>query len=279
MTTAKEEAPAKRSVEVEIEVPGTPEEVWQAIATGPGITAWFVPTDVEEREGGESVSHFGEGPEMDSKGVVAVWEPPRRVVFEAANWMPGAPPLAVEHLVEARGGGTCVVRLVTSLFTSRADWDDQLDSMKTGWASYLEILKLYLTHFPGRRCSSFSVSSGTELPLDRAWEALRGALGLDGAAEGERAVAAAEGGPALAGVVERVGENRVVLRVDQPGPGIAIVSVFACPGVVTYVHLYLYGDEAAAVAAREQKSWRAWMEERFPAIGPAVEAGASTAGG
>ena len=53
MTTVKEAAPAMRSVAVEVEVPGTPEEVWQAIATGPGITAWFVPTEVEEREGGE----------------------------------------------------------------------------------------------------------------------------------------------------------------------------------------------------------------------------------
>jgi hypothetical protein len=34
----------RRWVQVEVEVPGTPEEVWQAIATGPGISSWFVPT-------------------------------------------------------------------------------------------------------------------------------------------------------------------------------------------------------------------------------------------
>ena len=28
----------RRSVQAETEVPGTPEEVWAAIATGPGIT-------------------------------------------------------------------------------------------------------------------------------------------------------------------------------------------------------------------------------------------------
>ena len=38
----KEEASGRRSVQVEIEVSGTPEEVWQAIATGPGISSWFV---------------------------------------------------------------------------------------------------------------------------------------------------------------------------------------------------------------------------------------------
>jgi hypothetical protein len=34
----------RRSVQVEVEVPGTPEEeVWQAIATGPGISSWLCP--------------------------------------------------------------------------------------------------------------------------------------------------------------------------------------------------------------------------------------------
>ena len=40
--SVKKEANGRRSVQIEIEVPGTPEEVWQAIATGPGISSWFV---------------------------------------------------------------------------------------------------------------------------------------------------------------------------------------------------------------------------------------------
>ena len=39
--SVKKEASGRHSVQVEVEVPGTPEEVWQAIATGPGISAWF----------------------------------------------------------------------------------------------------------------------------------------------------------------------------------------------------------------------------------------------
>ncbi len=42
--SVKQEAGGRRSVQVDVEVPGTPEEVWQAIATGPGISSWFVPT-------------------------------------------------------------------------------------------------------------------------------------------------------------------------------------------------------------------------------------------
>ena len=43
----KEESSGRRSVQVENEVPGTPEEVWQAIATGPGISSWFVASTAE----------------------------------------------------------------------------------------------------------------------------------------------------------------------------------------------------------------------------------------
>jgi hypothetical protein len=47
----KKEPSGRRSIQIEIEVPGTPEEVWQAIATGPGISSWFVPTEFKERDG------------------------------------------------------------------------------------------------------------------------------------------------------------------------------------------------------------------------------------
>src|SRR5207237_6498700 len=49
--SVKKEASGRRSIQVQVEVPGTPEEVWQAIATGPGISSWFVPTEFEEKDG------------------------------------------------------------------------------------------------------------------------------------------------------------------------------------------------------------------------------------
>ena len=44
--SVNEGANGQRSVQVEAEVPGSPGEVWQAIASGPGISSWFVPTEV-----------------------------------------------------------------------------------------------------------------------------------------------------------------------------------------------------------------------------------------
>ncbi len=49
--SVKKEASGRRSVQVEVEVPGTPEEVGQTIATGPGISSWFVPAEFEMRDG------------------------------------------------------------------------------------------------------------------------------------------------------------------------------------------------------------------------------------
>ena len=57
-----------RSVQVEVEVPGSPEQVWQAIATGPGISSWFVPTEVEGRVGGAFSANFG--PAMESTSTI-----------------------------------------------------------------------------------------------------------------------------------------------------------------------------------------------------------------
>ncbi|CAH2400009.1 hypothetical protein [Mesorhizobium ventifaucium] len=37
----------KRWVEMEFITPGTPEQVWRAIATGPGNTAWFTKTTID----------------------------------------------------------------------------------------------------------------------------------------------------------------------------------------------------------------------------------------
>src|SRR5262249_39507806 len=124
--SVKKEPSGRRSVQVEVEVPGTPEEVWRAIATGPGISSWFVPTRSEERAGGEVVSNFGPG--MDSPSTIILWEAPKRFVAEGS--MGGSPTVATEWTVEARAGGKCVVRVVHSLFASTDDWGNQLDGLE-----------------------------------------------------------------------------------------------------------------------------------------------------
>src|SRR5688500_15437699 len=105
----KKDDSGKRWVEMHLLVPGTPEQVWQAMATGPGNTAWFTRTSIEERVGGSV--RFTFGPDAGSTGQVTQWQPPHRFGYEERDWMPGAPPVATEITIEARKGGQCAVRM------------------------------------------------------------------------------------------------------------------------------------------------------------------------
>ena len=51
--------PDRREIRMEMVLPGDPEEVWRAIATGPGISSWYVPHTVQERAGGAATARFG----------------------------------------------------------------------------------------------------------------------------------------------------------------------------------------------------------------------------
>ena len=264
------DASGRRYVQAEVEVPGTPEAVWQAIATGPGISSWFVPSEVDERVGGAAISHFGPG--MDSVATITAWDPPRRFAADSRDDMgPDDPTIATEWTVEARSGGTCLVRVVHSWFTSRDDWDEQFEGHSYGWLAFFRILRLYLTHFRGQPCSAFQLTGVAPEPKSEAWDGLTGPLGLVGAAVGQRRSTAA-GAPPLAGLVERVGEGEypeeLLLRLDQPAPGIA--HLFALPmggQVYLSIRFFLYGDQAPAAVARDEPLWQAWVNERFPAAG------------
>ncbi len=217
--SVKKEASGRRSIQIEIEVPGTPEDVWQAIATGPGISAWFVPAEFEE-EGGKPVAvTLDFGPGMESRSVVTAWDPPRVFARESAGWVPGSPPIATEFSVEARAGGVCVVRVVQSLFSSTDDWDGQLTGAEEGWPGIIRILRLYLTHFRGQRAAIMQLMAPVAAPPAQAWATLTAALGLNGVAAGQHWSAAA-GVPALSGVVEYVSDVPfgAMLRLDRPGP-------------------------------------------------------------
>ena len=101
--SVKKEASGRRSVQVEVEVPGTPEEVWQAIATGPGISSWFVPTEFEERDGKPVAVKLNFGPGMEStlrRDGLGPAADVRRARPTAG--CPGSPPIADEWSVEAR---------------------------------------------------------------------------------------------------------------------------------------------------------------------------------
>ena len=265
--SVKKEPSGRRYVQVEVEVPGTPEEVWRAIATGPGISSWFVPTEFEEVDGKPVAVKLDFGPGMESRSAVTTWDPPRKFGAESPGWAPGSPVIADEWSVEARAGGTCIVRVVHSLFAETDDWDNQLEGTESGWPGFFRILKIYLTHFRGQRSAMMQWIAPVPGTEAEAWEALTAALALKEASAGQHWTAPA-GVPALSGTVEHITQKpyTALLRFDRPGPGTAALSAcnFGGQSMVTF-NFYLYGDQAAATVARETPLWQAWIQERFPA--------------
>ncbi len=251
--------PQQRVIDLSVEVAGTPQEVWTAIATGPGISSWYVPTTVEEHQGGATTSRFGEGPEMLIPGCVTAWEPPHRVVFEGAE---GGPGMAFEWLVEARDGGSCVVRLVNSGFVAGTPWDDQYDGMAEGWRLFLHNLQLHLAHFPGEVATAMLPVATWSATCEAAWSRLTTALGVASAPQpGDRITPTATDVPPLAGIVVEAEPWRVSILLDEPAPGTAFI---ACEGVGDQtgvsVWQYLYGAAAADVISRDQPRWQDWLE-------------------
>ena len=214
-----------------VEVPGTPEQVWDAVATAKGMSAWFLPTEMEEREGGSL--HFTMGAEMGSDGRVTDWDPPHRIVYEE-DWAalmgkdPDAlSPLTSEFLVEAQSGGTCVVRVTSSGFGTGAEWESEFwEDMGTNWMPFFDNLRLYLAHFPGQEATQLEATESFTGDAEALWSTLHGALAL-----GEVGSTVEVRG--ATGTIERVGDRQVLIRLSAPVPG--MLSVFA----------YGYGDGTA----------------------------------
>ncbi|MDE0422833.1 MAG: SRPBCC domain-containing protein [Gammaproteobacteria bacterium] len=259
-------ASGRRSIQVEAAVPGTPEEVWEAIATGPGIGSWFYRTELEERVGG--VLKYHTGSEMiHVPATVTVWDPPRRFRHKGKDCGLEGPPTATEWTIEPRSRGRCLVRVVHSLFANTDEWDNYLERFEDGWPQALAILRLYLTHFRGQRATIARASGNHPGSVRDAWQVLLGKLDAVGLAPGDR-WALPEGGDAgLGGVLDEIRpEGRqpyLLLRLDEPAPGIAAASAYPVSArAAVMLNLYLYGDEGARAAGAEV-AWQAWVNACF----------------
>lgn len=250
-----------RSIELEVEVNGSPEEVWAAIATGPGISSWYVPHTVEEREGGAMTASFGPGPEMQVAGRVAAWDPPNRILFDGGEDVEG---MAFEWLIDAQDGGTCIVRLINTGFGTGAEWDAQYNGMAEGWRMFLFNLGQHLDHFGGDTATAMLASAAWDATQGNAWLRLKEALGVPPVpAVGDRVEVA--GAPPLAGIVVDTHPHRIALLLMEPAAGTGFLAVEGRGDQVEVsVWLYLYGPDASAVAEHDDPRWRKWLAEIAP---------------
>ena len=264
----RKEASGRRVAETSVEVSGTPEEVWKAIATSNGISSWFMPTTVEEHNGkGVSVS-VNVMPGMDFKSPIVEWNAPHSFTTTAEGFSEGAPPFATQWIVEARDGGKSVVRIVQSLFATTDDWDEHLNAGVDSMGGFFKTLQIYMEHFRNQHSAVHQFRAPAVGTDAESWDALTSAFGLKGMNVGQSFNAQA-GVPELRGVVEYFTSEPydALLRIEKPARGVAAVGIAGYPGGPSSVgfNLYLYGDDADASMARLVPVWEAWFQETFPA--------------
>jgi uncharacterized protein YndB with AHSA1/START domain len=249
-------------LEMRFELAASPEQVWDAIATAEGISSWFLPTELDGREGGAIVTHMGE--DASSPGEVTGWDPPRRLVYSEPDWAAltgheGADvtPLVSEFLVEAQSGGTTVVRVVSSAFGTGAQWEQEFfDGMRAGWEPVFSQLELYLTDFAGQYAAFMEAGLVRESgSSEQLWRAMSSDLGLPDQV----------GKPVelrgMTGSLRRLQNRHVLVRVTDPYPGYAALWCDDMPdgGWFAQVHAYLFHPDAGNYVEREQPGWKAWL--------------------
>ena len=270
--TTEQSKPAGALARREIEIQATPEQVWQAIATGPGNAAWLFPADIEEREGGAMVIHrapYG----GDAPATVTAYDRPRRFAYEEPQGGMGdasLPPWATEFLIEARAGGTTVLRVITGFYEGGEGWEEMVQGAGEGWNIALHMLRGYVTNFAGQPRAGLGASGDTGQPLDvraKLSSELLGALNLTGLTAGDK-FRGPDDAPPLAGVVEHADQHFYVVRTEDPAPGLFEISTFSMDGQTVTLNVVgnLYGSGRDDIAKRDEPRWSAWLKERFPSI-------------
>lgn len=230
------------------EVGATPDEVWEAIATGPGIDSWFMgANEVTGGEGGIVRTAFGG---YSPEGSITAWEPRRRFAYRDDG--DDGRFVAYEFLIEGRDGASTVLRTVTSGFLPGDDWEDELEAMRAGGELFHATLVTYLTHFRGwiaRPITAFGA------PIDD-WPATRrallDALGLSEARPGATVAVRPHGLPPIDGVVYAANEDAIGIR--TPDAMYRFLRGFRGPLIASH---HVFG--ATPDADELQRRWERWL--------------------
>ncbi|MEV8633618.1 SRPBCC domain-containing protein [Streptosporangium sp. NPDC051023] len=244
-------------VRKEIELDATPEQVWQAIATGPGIDSWFMGrSEIEPGEGGSTRLTVGGHTE---EATVTAWEPLKQFAYRTGEGDDGSF-MAIEWLIEGRDQASTVLRLVQNGFLS-GDWETEYEAMKSGWDLYLHTLGAYLAHFPGRTGKSVSTMRLQAAGQERAWEAIKDALGLAGTVtEGDRVSFTPDGLAPIDGVVDYA--NLPSFLGVRTGDGLyRFVHSGPLRGDAVFLAHHLFSDGVDEEKA--EQAWQGWLTGLF----------------
>lgn len=238
-----EEKGSDKTVEAEITIDADAATVWRALTEGEELKRWFgLDARVTPGAGGAIALSWGEG---EWEAPIELWEPNRHLRTV------DAPPskAAIDYYIEAKGGET-VLRIVQSGFGADA-WDDELDTLSSGWRAFLFTLRNYLEQHRGEP-RAMAYFRHPVVPIERrdAFPRMLEALGVTAVAEGERF-----SGPLFEGIAEiSVAPGNFSGALENYGRGFLMIEIEPGRGRCRpAVWVSLYGEAAAEAPALQER--------------------------
>ena len=227
----------------EVNLPATPEEVWDAVATAEGNAAWLFPNPIDPDD-----------------PTVQVWDPPNHLVtrMEQGEWFN-----ALEFVIEGRDDATTTLRYMHSgIFVD--DWDNQLDAVQQHTDFYLHNLGEYLAHFKGRRATyigepSFGINGPAASAAPDGFDRLLDALAVPGDADaGDEIELRPAGFAPITGIIDFRTRNFLGVRTSDDLYCFFGRNAFGAP-VGMSIHSFASHVDANGI----EKEWQDWLDEQL----------------
>jgi uncharacterized protein YndB with AHSA1/START domain len=241
----------------EADIEAAPEEVWEAIATGPGMDSWFMGrNEIEPREGGRVGLTIAD---ETMAATVTVWEPPSRFVSRTDTFSDGAFH-QFDYRIDRRDPSSSTVRYEHTGMLS-GDWEAEYEAMSQGDPMYFAKLAEYLTYFRGRHAVPVNAFGPPVASPELAMAMFRHALGIEQeAAEGDAVRFAPYGFAEQDGVIDHSSTSFLGVRTEDAM--YRFIHAFTGPSMVGH-HLFAEGVDQQ----RAERDWTAWLERLFGGAG------------
>lgn len=239
----------KKSIEKQIEIDASPEDVWRAVSTSEGLTRWF-PLEAKVEPGPDGSVTLSWGPGVTGTARVGHWEEGKRI-----SWIESygeEVEITVDFYVEGKDGHT-VFRVVQSGFSSGEEWADYLDTVDSGWRYFLFNLKHYLERHAGRARTMVWRRVKIESDRQECWNRLTAGETLSSALGSEQAAVVQEK-PAIhwAALIPEMDDALLFLELEPGSPSFHLG-----------IWLSLY-EPAPGVAEQAGQQVDAWLSRHLP---------------
>jgi uncharacterized protein YndB with AHSA1/START domain len=223
----------------ELRVDATPEQVWDAIATGSGIDSWFMGRNEVDPGAVVRTAFGGYTPEY----TISAWEPGKRLAYGSQG--EDGRSIGYEFLIEGRDQDSTVLRVATAGFLPGDDWADEYDAMLKGNALFFHTLATYLDHFAGRVATPVTAFG----PMITDWPRTRAKLMTAIGRHGDEVRFTPAGLPAVDGTVYFENDDTIGIRTENAI--YRFLRGFRGP-VMACHHLFDTTDDT-------EQAWVAWL--------------------